>query len=115
MVQDRLVRGLPKRYRPVPDLGVKKGPFYVLFLSNMPAILVEAGFLTNRKEARRLRDREYLEALAEQIAEGVARYRDATDLDSPRQVRGSGERADRTAAPRPLSSGRSGLAARSRR
>ena len=115
MVQDRLVRGLPRRYRPVPDLGVKKGPFYVLFLANMPAILVEAGFLTNRQEARRLRDREYIEALAEQIAEGVARYRDATDLDSPRQVRGSGERADRTAAPRPLSSDRSGLAARSRR
>jgi N-acetylmuramoyl-L-alanine amidase len=48
-----------------------------LFLSNMPAILVEAGFLTNRDEARRLRDLDYLDELAGQITLGLARYRDA--------------------------------------
>jgi N-acetylmuramoyl-L-alanine amidase len=55
---------------------VKKGPFYVLFLSNMPAILVETGFLTNRSEAERLRDPAYVDSLAERMAEGVDRYRD---------------------------------------
>jgi N-acetylmuramoyl-L-alanine amidase len=73
-VQERIVSGLPKSRRP-QDLGVKKGPFYVLFLSNMPAVLVEVGFLTNKSEARRLRDRSYLEALANQIAAGVERFR----------------------------------------
>jgi N-acetylmuramoyl-L-alanine amidase len=73
-VQDRMVKGLPRGKRPV-DLGVKKGPFYVLFLSNMPAILVETGFLTHKGDARRLRDAKYVGRLAEQIAEGVARYR----------------------------------------
>lgn len=73
-VQGQVVRGLPRRQRP-QDLGVKKGPFYVLFLSNMPAILVEAGFITNRGEAKRLRDGDYLESLAEQMAIGVERYR----------------------------------------
>jgi N-acetylmuramoyl-L-alanine amidase len=73
-VHERMVRGLPRGQRPV-DLGVKKGPFYVLFLSNMPAILVEAGFLTHRGEASRLRDAAYLEALGTQIAAGVAAYR----------------------------------------
>ena len=53
-VHQQMVSGLAGRYREVNDLGVKKGPFYVLFLSNMPAILVEAGFLTNRDEARRV-------------------------------------------------------------
>jgi N-acetylmuramoyl-L-alanine amidase len=76
MVQDRMVNGLPRRKRP-GDLGVKKGPFYVLFLSNMPAILIEAGFLTNRDEAARLRDPAYLELLSAQIAEGLDRYREA--------------------------------------
>jgi N-acetylmuramoyl-L-alanine amidase len=74
-VQERITQGLPRARRP-QDLGVKKGPFYVLFLSNMPAILVEAGFLTNRSEAGRLRDPAYLDALAEQMAQGLDRYRD---------------------------------------
>jgi N-acetylmuramoyl-L-alanine amidase len=76
-VHQQMVSGLAGRYREVNDLGVKKGPFYVLFLSNMPAILVEAGFLTNRDEARRLRDLDYLDELAGQITLGLARYRDA--------------------------------------
>jgi N-acetylmuramoyl-L-alanine amidase len=75
LVQTELVAGLPRRYR-VNDLGVKKGPFYVLFLSDTPAILVEAGFITNRAEAKRLRDDAYIDALAGQMAEGVTRYRD---------------------------------------
>ena len=74
-VQREIVRGMPRKFRPIQDLGVKKGPFYVLFLSSMPAALVEVGFLTNRAEARRLRDQAYLEAMAEQIAVGLERYR----------------------------------------
>jgi N-acetylmuramoyl-L-alanine amidase len=76
LVQERMVNGLPRRERP-PDLGVKKGPFYVLFLSNMPAILIEAGFLTNRDDSARLRDPNYVQLLARQIAVGLDRYRDA--------------------------------------
>jgi N-acetylmuramoyl-L-alanine amidase len=76
MVQERMVNGLPHRKRP-EDLGVKKGPFYVLFLSNMPAILIETGFLTNRDDAARLRDKAYLQLLSGQIAEGLVRYREA--------------------------------------
>jgi N-acetylmuramoyl-L-alanine amidase len=75
LVQKELLSGLPWRYR-VKDLGVKKGPFYVLFLSDTPAILVEAGFITNKKEAKRLRDDRYIDALAKGIASGVRRYRD---------------------------------------
>ena len=76
LVQAELVSKLPWRYR-VKNLGVKKGPFYVLFLSDTPAILVEAGFVTNKTEAKRLRSDPYLEALADRIATGVARYRDS--------------------------------------
>lgn len=72
-VQKHLVTGLPRKLRP-DDLGVKKGPFYVLFLANMPAILVEVGFLTNRAEAKRLRDSDYLDLIGGQIAEGVDAY-----------------------------------------
>ena len=69
-VHQQMVAGLAGRYGEVNDLGVKKGPFYVLFLSNMPAILVEAGFLTNRGEARRLGDVDYLDDLASRSRSG---------------------------------------------
>jgi N-acetylmuramoyl-L-alanine amidase len=77
-LQQELVTGLPREYRPVNDLGVKKGPFYVLFLSSMPSVLVESGFVTHAAEAKRLGDDRYVEALAEQIAQGLSDYRGAT-------------------------------------
>ena len=79
-VHDDIVEALAKdrRTRSLPDLGVKKGPFYVLFLSSMPSILVEAGFLTNRSDAKLLASDVYLDLLADTIASGVVRYREET-------------------------------------
>jgi N-acetylmuramoyl-L-alanine amidase len=76
-VQAELARARPSRYGKIQDLGAKKGPFYVLFLSNMPAILIEAGFLTNKSDAKRLRNGDYLESVATQISTGLKRYRDS--------------------------------------
>ena len=75
-VHDVVVPGLARQYRGLPDLGVKTAPFYVLFLSSMPAILVETGFLTNDEDVRLLRNPKYLDAFAEQIAKGLVVYRD---------------------------------------
>jgi N-acetylmuramoyl-L-alanine amidase len=77
MVHSELVPGLSRRYKGIEDLGVKTGPFYVLFLSSIPSILVESGFLTNEHDAKLLRQRAYLERAADHIAAGVVRYRDA--------------------------------------
>jgi N-acetylmuramoyl-L-alanine amidase len=74
-VQEQIVGGMPSRWRPVKDLGAKRGPFYVLFLSSMPAILVEAGFLTNRTDAKRLRSNAYIADMADQIALALDAYR----------------------------------------
>jgi len=46
----------------------------VLFMSSMPAVLIETGFLTNAEEARRLASPAYAELVAEQIARGTQRY-----------------------------------------
>ena len=76
-----IVAGLEsnRRTRDMPDLGVKKGPFYVLFLSSMPSVLVEAGFLTNRSDARLLSSDRYLDQLADNMANGLAQYRDRVE------------------------------------
>jgi N-acetylmuramoyl-L-alanine amidase len=77
LVQEQLTQSMPPRYGTIQDLGAKKGPFYVLFLSNMPAILIEAGFVTNQIEAKRLRDAGFIDSIASEIADGVELYRDS--------------------------------------
>jgi N-acetylmuramoyl-L-alanine amidase len=74
-VHGEVIAGVRETHGSVQDLGVKRGPFYVLFLSNMPSILLETGFLTNRADAIRLRNVFYIRVLAEHIARGLSAYR----------------------------------------
>ncbi len=74
-VHREVVGGVREAYGSVDDLGVKRGPFHVLFLSDAPAVLVEIGFLSNPTEAARLRSPLYREVIAEQIARGLSRFR----------------------------------------
>jgi N-acetylmuramoyl-L-alanine amidase len=73
-VQKGIVVDLKKKFDRVKDLGVKQAPFYVLIGAEMPAILVEAGFLTNPAERKRLLSKPYLEGLADGIVTGIGRY-----------------------------------------
>ena len=75
LVHASVIEGARKSKRSVPDLGLKKGPFYVLFMSSMSSVLVETGFLTNKRDAKLLRSTKYQRELAEEIAEGVHQYR----------------------------------------
>ncbi len=74
-VHGSIVQGVRQTHGSVKDLGVKRGPFHVLFLSGMPSILVETGFVTHPREAKRLKSRLYRDVLAEQIARGLSRFR----------------------------------------
>ena len=71
-----LLESLRGSYRDTNDLGVKHGPFLVLFMADMPAILVEVGFVSNRGEARRLSSKAFAKKAAEGLARGIVRYRD---------------------------------------
>lgn len=76
-VHAEIVSGIRTVYGSVRDLGVKQGPFHVLFLSGAPAILVEMGFVTHRTDAKRLDSALYRAVVAERIARGVSDYRSA--------------------------------------
>ncbi len=76
LMQRELVHGMGEGWPSVTSTRLKRGPFYVLYLSDMPAILLEAGFLTHRGDAKRLRDKRYLKAMARELADALVSYRD---------------------------------------
>src|SRR5438876_3442314 len=55
--------------------GVHRANFRVLRLATYPAVLVECGFLSNRREGGEARDAEYRELLADRIAEAIVEQR----------------------------------------
>lgn len=54
--------------------GVRRARFYVLRHSDMPAVLVETGFVTGRDDARRLASASDRTRMAEAIARGILQY-----------------------------------------
>src|SRR5437870_1397269 len=56
---------------PSSNRGVRRRGFYVLRKTNIPAVLVECGFLTNPTEAAYAGSASYRQKLAEEIAAGV--------------------------------------------
>jgi N-acetylmuramoyl-L-alanine amidase len=68
------------------DLGVKHAPFLVLLGAEMPAILVETGFLSHPGEERKLADPKYRQQTARAILDGIKDYLVITAGNSARQV-----------------------------
>lgn len=65
-VQNRLIRNTQRKNR-----GVKKGNLHIVRETKMPAILVEAGFMTNREECELLKTKDYQQKIATSIEEGI--------------------------------------------
>ncbi|UFS62059.1 N-acetylmuramoyl-L-alanine amidase [Sulfurimonas sp. HSL-3221] len=73
-LQSSVLSSLRARYKEVKDAGVREGPFWVLVGAQMPAVLVEIGFITHPKEAVRIHSNTYQDYFARGLAEGVERY-----------------------------------------
>ena len=73
-LQQGILLELRKYYKSVKDGGVREGPFWVLVGAQMPAVLIETGFITNPTEAKRLGNKSYQKRFAKGIADGVERY-----------------------------------------
>ena len=61
------------------DRGIKRARFAVLRLTQIPAILVEGGFLTERQESRMIASSEWRGKLAKAISVGIENYRALAD------------------------------------
>lgn len=54
--------------------GVKRASFLVIRETQMPAVLVEGGFISNPQERNFLKDPEYIERIARGVVEGIDHY-----------------------------------------
>jgi N-acetylmuramoyl-L-alanine amidase len=76
-MQKSLVKNLD-----IEDRGVKRAQFVVLLDGKMPSILIEGGFLTNPKEARRIYDSAYRKKMAQAIVDGILSYQKIVEKPS---------------------------------
>jgi len=77
LVQTAMVRRLRTQSTGVKDHGVKQAPFVVLIGAQMPSVLTEIAFLTNKPEAGLLKQPAYRQQIAQAIKDGVVRYQDS--------------------------------------
>lgn len=66
---------LAQGYADVPMLGVEKAGFFVLAGAQMPSVLFETSFITNRRDAAYLASDEYRQKVADAIVNAVRAYR----------------------------------------
>ncbi len=59
----------------ISNRGVRSARFYVLKYTNMPAVLVEGGYISNRYEEMKIKDPNFLDRIAEAVAGGILKYK----------------------------------------
>jgi N-acetylmuramoyl-L-alanine amidase len=75
MVQEALVTRLRRSNTTLMNRGVKKAPFVVLIGAEMPSVLAEVSFMSNRQELQLLKTTAYKQRIAEALHAAVMRYR----------------------------------------
>lgn len=75
-IQKNMLYRLRNKYgtNAIKDGGVREGPFWVLVGAQMPAVLIEVGYISHPVEGRRVATRAYQKTIAKGIAEGISSY-----------------------------------------
>ncbi|HDZ5065305.1 TPA: N-acetylmuramoyl-L-alanine amidase [Campylobacter jejuni] len=72
-VQKNILTQTRKKYK-IVDGGVREAPFWVLVGAQMPAILIEMGYITHPNEGKRIANKTFQDLLVKGIADGVESY-----------------------------------------
>lgn len=75
-IQKNMLYKLRNKYgeKAIRDGGVREGPFWVLVGAQMPAVLVEVGYISHPTEKRRMNTKTYQRLTAQGIADGIESY-----------------------------------------
>jgi len=74
----RTVEAALRERIPMSRRAIQQAPFRVLGGANMPAILVEMGFLTNPQQEQQLVTDEYQSGIVQALVDGIVRFRGAS-------------------------------------
>jgi N-acetylmuramoyl-L-alanine amidase len=74
MVQTSMVRRMKTQNSAVKDLGVKQAPFVVLIGAEMPSVLAEISFVTNKSEASALKQGATKQRIAQSLFDAIVKY-----------------------------------------
>jgi N-acetylmuramoyl-L-alanine amidase len=73
-LQKNLLRSLA-----VEDRGLRRARYAVLRSAEMPAVLIEGGFMTNPSEGRKIFDTKYRRQMAQAIVDGIKAYKELVE------------------------------------
>ncbi|MDD5160370.1 MAG: N-acetylmuramoyl-L-alanine amidase [Sulfuricurvum sp.] len=73
-LQKGVLVNLRKQFPNVHDNGVREAPFWVLVGAQMPAVLVEVGYISHPEEATRIADEKYQRWMVDGLMDGVGHY-----------------------------------------
>ena len=59
--------------------GVKQAPFYVLWTTSMPSVLIETGFLSNPNEEKYLNSKQGQSYIASAIYRSIKAYKEEVE------------------------------------
>jgi N-acetylmuramoyl-L-alanine amidase len=71
------IEGALRERVPMSSRAIQQAPFRVLVGANMPAALVELGFLTNTQQEQLLLADDHQNAIAQALVEAIVRFRGA--------------------------------------
>jgi N-acetylmuramoyl-L-alanine amidase len=71
----RLMEGEMRQRLPMSPRAIQQAPFRVLVGANMPAVLVEMGFITNPTEEKRLNTPDYQSQIVNALLSAVVRFK----------------------------------------
>ena len=73
-VQGKLHAGVSRHSSSIRDRGIRKAPFVVLIGAEMPAVLAEIAFISNRSDEALLGKASFRQEVAEHLYNGIADY-----------------------------------------
>jgi N-acetylmuramoyl-L-alanine amidase len=77
IVQTSMMRRMSQQNKALKDLGVKQAPFRVLIGADMPSVLAEISFLTNKNEATLLKQPTFRQRIAASLCDAIVSYQNS--------------------------------------
>jgi N-acetylmuramoyl-L-alanine amidase len=75
----QMVEGALREHVAMSPRAIQQAPFRVLVGANMPAVLVEMGFITNPAQEKQLASDGFQTAIVQALVDAIVRYRDTRD------------------------------------